>query len=330
LPNGQVLVAGGYTGLLNSPVSTAKTEVYDPDTDNWTMTGSMSTARSSHVAILLDNGKVLVAGGRLNNMATATAELHDVTTGSWTNTGSMKYSRFFHTATLLENGKVLVTGGLSSDGFSFGKTAEIYDPATGTWSLADHMSIMRWGHSATLLENGNVLVAGGSGPAGDGIYTPLTELYDPIENKWRNVGRLNVARGFHAAVKLNDETALVAGGLTLLNQGNNITSTAEYFDPETEEWILTDNMTFARIPAAHGAVLLSDGRFLIAGGRNITSETYDSNSGSWTLKASMNTPRNFHTMTLLPDGTVLAVGGENRFGFTNSVELYHPDEVEPQ
>ena len=59
LPNGQVLVAGGYgdSGLLRSA------ELYDPAAGSWIATGSMATARSQHTATLLLNGEVLVGYG---------------------------------------------------------------------------------------------------------------------------------------------------------------------------------------------------------------------------------------------------------------------------
>ena len=60
LPNGKVLVAGGYNGsghLLSSA------ELYDPASGTWSATGSLNTAREFHTATLLPNGKVLVAGG---------------------------------------------------------------------------------------------------------------------------------------------------------------------------------------------------------------------------------------------------------------------------
>ena len=59
LPNGKVLVAGGYSdgGYL------ASAELYDPASGTWTATGSLATARCVHTATLLPNGKVLVAGG---------------------------------------------------------------------------------------------------------------------------------------------------------------------------------------------------------------------------------------------------------------------------
>ena len=77
LPNGKVLVAGGYNGDLLSSA-----ELYDPATGLWTRTGSMATARYSHSATLLPNGKVLVAGGFDSGFnGLASAELYDPATG---------------------------------------------------------------------------------------------------------------------------------------------------------------------------------------------------------------------------------------------------------
>src|ERR1051325_2061414 len=74
LPNGQVLVAGGYN---SSGFLSATAELFDPATGRWTATGSMATARASHTATLLLNGQVLVAGG---DNAGVSAELYDPTT----------------------------------------------------------------------------------------------------------------------------------------------------------------------------------------------------------------------------------------------------------
>jgi hypothetical protein len=66
LPNGMVLVAGGFdTGL--DAVGSA--ELYDPATGSWTVTGSLNTARYYHTATLLPNGMVLVAAGESSSNA---------------------------------------------------------------------------------------------------------------------------------------------------------------------------------------------------------------------------------------------------------------------
>ena len=54
---------------------------------------------------------------------------------------------------------------------------------------------------------------------------------------------------------------------------------------------------------------------LVAGGTDIsftasaTAELYDPASGTWTATGDLNTARNLHTATLLPNGMVLVAAG---------------------
>jgi hypothetical protein len=87
--------------------------------------GDTPSDRAEHTATLLNNGKVLVAGGRDHDSAETTAEAYDPASGSWSFAGIMSNSRYAHTATRLPNGKVLVSGG---SGTVDTKTAELYTP----------------------------------------------------------------------------------------------------------------------------------------------------------------------------------------------------------
>src|SRR5437016_5108846 len=107
LPNGTVLLAGGY----NPPTTWASAEVYDPNTGLFTSTGAMTTARRAHTATLLANGKVLITGGRVPPNYFASAELYDPDTGLFSSTGSMNSARACHSATLLPYAKVLGADG---------------------------------------------------------------------------------------------------------------------------------------------------------------------------------------------------------------------------
>jgi len=180
LPNGKVLVAGGYNDTyLGSYLPSA--ELYDPVTGTWTPTGSMNIARECHTATLLSNGQVLVAGGYNDNYLSS-AELYDPATGTWTPTGSMTAARMLHTAALTPNGQVLVAGGCNSV-----SDAELYDPATGMWTPTGLMISVRVSHTATVLTNGQVLAIGGYD------YTNLlssAELYDPATGTWTNTGAM--------------------------------------------------------------------------------------------------------------------------------------------
>ena len=80
LPNGKVLIAGGYLD--------ASAELYDPATGTWSATGELSEARWSHTATLLLNGKVLVAGGRQEGYTIASAELYPLYSLTVTKSGT--------------------------------------------------------------------------------------------------------------------------------------------------------------------------------------------------------------------------------------------------
>jgi Kelch motif len=226
LPDGQVLVAGGWcTGrdtrvcaLGNIGNSLTSAELYNPATGKWTLTGSMHTGRAFHSATLLATGRVLVAGG-LNYcydgvcIDTKTAELYNPATRTWAATGSMHQVREQHSATLLANGEVLAAGGWDVSGNTLGISAEthaeLYHPRTGTWTRTAPMVMPHVGQTATLLRNGWVLVAGGNAAAGS---SAVAEIYEPQRAVWVLPGALATARIQQTATLLPEGHVLVTGG----------------------------------------------------------------------------------------------------------------------
>jgi hypothetical protein len=62
--DGTVLVAGGHETIYKTfPLSLASAELYALQSEGFTLTGSLNTARDGHTATVLGDGTVLVTGG---------------------------------------------------------------------------------------------------------------------------------------------------------------------------------------------------------------------------------------------------------------------------
>jgi hypothetical protein len=123
LADGRVLIA---EGAGQDTPGTTSAEIYNPATGKFSPTGTMTTQRSGDTATLLENGKVLFAGGDVGG-SVATAELYDPATGKFSLTGNMVAMRQFACATLLSDGRVLIAGG-SSPLIPALSSAELYWP----------------------------------------------------------------------------------------------------------------------------------------------------------------------------------------------------------
>ena len=289
LPNGKVLIAGGWAALAGWPVWSSA-ELYDPSVHGFTVTGTMAVPRFGHRATLLPDGRVLITGGYPTyyispNLNLASAELYDPSTGNFSPAGNMTMARAYHTAILLNTGKVLIGGGEGNgaDGyFTNLSSAELYDPATGSFTATGNMVEARPNPVATLLPSGKVLI-GKTGVGPDGLIDLASaELYDPAAG-----------------------TFTLTGWLPYANE-NRLTGT-----------LLPD-----------GSVLGNFWDYASDDGFSDNTAIYHASTGTFEPGAKMTTQRGFSTSTLLPDGRVLIEGeGDNEpYGLGGSAELYDPVE----
>jgi hypothetical protein len=110
LKDGRILAVSGHP--LPGKGSIASAELYDPETEMWSNTGSLRQSRNGgNEATLLHDGRVLLAGGITGTMAMRGSELFDPTTEQWSDAGSLSVDRDTK-ATLLSDGRVLVSGGI--------------------------------------------------------------------------------------------------------------------------------------------------------------------------------------------------------------------------
>ena len=237
LLNGKVLIAGGNPGIVQGGTVWSSSEgsfnghlailvtaeLYDPATGRMTLTGAMSAPRVGASAVLLPNGKVLMAGGEnwVDIPKTYTsAELYDPSSGRFVPTGEMSDPRQYATTVLLKTGQVLVAGGyhLDDKGLATGGlvTAEIYDPRSGAFRPTGNMTTVRSMYcmgckpAARILQDGRVLLAGGINADGDVLSS--AEIYDPSSGTFSATGSMKRPRVSASATLLDDGRVRIDDG----------------------------------------------------------------------------------------------------------------------
>lgn len=218
----------------------------------------------------------------------------------------------------LEDGRVLAAGG--HDGSRTLMSSEVYEPETGEWLATGAMRTARRNHAAVRMADGRVLVVGGTYSASFGALASA-EVYDPGTGRWTGVQDMAEARNDPAAVALPDGRVLVAGGFDV---DRHPVRSAELFEPASGRWTRTGAPASSRTGAQTG-VVLGNGQVLFVSG--LQAELYDIASGQWTKAGAVGgaagTHRSGHTVTLLPDGRVLVVGGTTSRAAATA-ELFDP------
>jgi Galactose oxidase, central domain len=164
--------------------------------------------------------------------------------------------------------RVLLAGGFAAGGEPVHEV-ELYDPSTGQFSglgqplYGSDLATGLAGASMTAMPDGRVVVAGGGATA--------FQVYDPAAGESGEFGPpqfLREARAHHAAVALDPDRLLLAGGCAQLDgaacsAGTGL-STSVILTVSTGE--LADGPGLARIRLAGGALREADGRVLLVGG----------------------------------------------------------------
>jgi N-acetylneuraminic acid mutarotase len=261
LSNGSVLVAGGGgAGGGNGLLLPATTWLYDPTLNTWSRVGNLHVHRYGATAVLLTDGRVLIAGGSVP----------------------------------LASPIQLPDGSIA--GFEFNKSAETFDPQTNSWSPVGSMHVARGSEALVALPHGRVLAAGGCGFADQGLSSvgPLasTEVFDPATGAWTVTSPMPEPLCGASGLLLRDGRALVTGVSASNFQPGSVTN-AVLYDEQKHAWTAAGST----VPGASAPILLADGQVFVAAvqagqiqGQNtalvVGGQVFDPSSGDWRFATS--------------------------------------------
>lgn len=176
LKNGKALFAGGASSFLtNAALDTA--EVFDLETGKFALTANtLSVARQSCGISLLNDGRVLIAGGNstgnnLSGTGVTAVDIYDPQTNRFQTAAPLHEGRALHAQFTLRDGRAVVIGGAQT-------SAEIYDPVQDAWTIAaGRLPTSLKDTKAFELFDGRVFLPGGQN-AVDGVTSDATWFFD--------------------------------------------------------------------------------------------------------------------------------------------------------
>src|SRR6266542_3251507 len=262
----RVVIAGGIDA---GSLALSSIEIFDPATGTILATDHLATARSSHTATLMADGRVFFAGGD----ADGTAELYDPDNLLGPVTYQLNGARSAHTATLFSDGSVFLAGG---------STAEFVNPADPALSSGIiQLLAVRSGHTALVGPDQNVYLIGGDPANSVEKFDPFSQSVSPV---------LSLPAPHSTAIGLANSQALVIGasGASVLNLLSNS------FQVLTNTELARAGATATDLPGDH--------KILVAGG-------VDNNNALLDLGALFNPARVTTDYDDYPPGTPVGITG---------------------
>jgi hypothetical protein len=284
---------------------------------------SLADPRAGHTATVLEDGRVLLAGGfqlDLNESGStlSSAEIFDPVTGTLEQAPTLGTPRAFHTATRLPGGKVLLAGGevASVEGTLALRGALVVDVAQRT-STSVELKAARSHHAAAVDSGGRVLLVGGVGAGG--AVVAEAEGFDSQTGTVFSVGT-PVPRVDMGVMPVQGGRRLaVVGG----SDGKEPRPEVLFFSYEGGTFVPADEGPRLREPRRDAALVPFGGseQLLVIGGydspdsmegarRLLASTEVISSGGSSQVTAGPQVfARSEPCAVALPDGRVLTVGG---------------------
>jgi hypothetical protein len=289
LPDGRVLVVGGYGGLTTGNLGIVDTSIFDPATSTWTRVANMHSPRwYPDLTELPDGTYVAISGNSTNSTTWAdTPEVYDPTANTWTVLSKVNTSQIheeeYPFSYLAPNGEVFTIGPSEDESFFLNVQNQTWTQVGGASGVVNGSSVMY--RPGQILYSGGTASQNSNSPANATAATIDLTAQTPT---WQRTSPMLNARVYHTLTTLADGTVLAVGGEPTWGQ----TGSTE-----------------------------------VSGGI-LQSEIWDPNTGAWSPATPIATTRGYHsTAILMPDGTVLLSGSGHAdpgLAGQDSAQIYSP------
>ncbi len=307
LPNGNLFVTGGHKSAHWDGAGEAHTNIFNYNTNTWTLRPSMNNGRWYPYNVTTSTGEPVVMAGSY-----------------WVNQPPPPFDLYNADAPTPPNPNMDPNNVPQS--YTPGQGGGFKELASPTGNFISNYPFLH------LLTNGKVFQAqtGFTGSQND-IPDQLSRLFDPATNTWSGLPSTLRSHAMGSSAMYADDTVLLVGGY-----GSTFAPVPDVesinLAAATPAWTIRESMRFPRV--YHTATILPDGKVLVSGGvgcpgsinlqtidrfskimtcsggQVLNPELWDPQTGKWTTMNKHVDVRAYHSIAaLLPDGRVLVGGG---------------------
>lgn len=282
LADGRVLVAGGH---ISAHVGLSDSYIFDPQSQSWTQGPAMSNGRWYPTVKALPDGRVIVLSGEsdCDGCYVVQPEIYDPVANSWSVVNAPLSFPYYPHAFVLSDGRVLVAGTTEAP-----ITSQVLNLNTLTWTPVGSGAVD--GGTSAMYRPGKILKVGTSVDPDTAVRPSFATAYvlDMSQSSpdWRQVQSMAFPRTYATMVLLPDGNVFVEGGgrTTAATDLSGAVLQGEIWSPATATWTTVASMVTPRLYHST-ALLMPDGRVLVAGGGrfNSNSEPTDQPSAEYYL-----------------------------------------------
>jgi RHS repeat-associated protein len=176
---GKIYCIGGQT-TLSSGYSN-RVDIYDPETNTWTIGANIPTARSFFAAVAVGS-KIYCIGG-YNGSYLNTIQAYDTVANTWQTLSATNFTARKSLAAVEKDGKIYALAGFNGSHLT---TVQEYTIATNTWANKGALQYARSDVFA-FLDNGNIYVEGGWNASFPDL-ADYEETYNPASGTSQQTG----------------------------------------------------------------------------------------------------------------------------------------------
>ncbi|XP_029382548.1 kelch-like protein 33 [Echeneis naucrates] len=184
--NEKRLYAIGGDKEINTNVDSV--EMYNPDTDSWSVVHPLDQALSGYAAAAVNGGIFISGGFNCKYVCLPSLLLYHPERGT-TYLADMANERAQHCMEALR-GRLYVSGGVCNlrEFYTDQQACEVYDPVTDSWTAFASLPVPHVGAASAILEE-KIYILGGY-CQDDYSESGLVHRFDPGRQQWENMGKL--------------------------------------------------------------------------------------------------------------------------------------------